>query len=57
MFNKLKNWIRNFMCHTMDWHNPSGNSSFDGCSFVSHCKYCGRKILMDSQGNWFSVTR
>ena len=26
---------------------------FNGCSFESHCKICGKEIMQDSQGNWF----
>lgn len=37
----------------MGWHNPVGISGFDGCSFESKCKLCGKKLLMDSRGNWF----
>ena len=22
-------------------------------TFHSHCKYCGKEIIQDSQGNWF----
>lgn len=27
--------------------------SYDGCSFTSKCKHCGKDIMQDSQGNWF----
>lgn len=37
----------------LQWHLPNDTQSFDGCSFCSHCKYCGKEILQDSQGNWF----
>ncbi len=36
------------------WHyviNPEGH---DGCSYYSRCSYCGKPVLQDSQGNWFS---
>ena len=34
------------------WHrcDPTG---FDGASMTGTCKYCGKKCLQDSQGNWF----
>jgi hypothetical protein len=44
-------------CHEfMGWHEPaeSGDVYFDGLSFHTHCKYCGKEILQDSQGNWFA---
>lgn len=37
------------------WHLPIGRIGFDGLSFCSRCKFCGSRILQDSQGNWFSV--
>lgn len=42
------------ICHdVLEWHEPDEKKSFDGCSFHSRCKWCGREILQDSQGNWF----
>lgn len=35
------------------WHKPSDQISNDGCSDCSICKYCGKEIMQDSQGNWF----
>ena len=35
------------------WHLPSEEKTFNGCSFVSKCKFCGKEILQDWQGNWF----
>ena len=38
------------------WHNGKGGKiGFDGCSFTSTCSKCGKKVLQDSQGNWFSI--
>lgn len=37
----------------MGWHKPSGKQSFDGISVHDVCKYCGKDIMQDSQGNWF----
>ena len=37
----------------MGWHYPDDSSSFDGCSVHSHCRYCKKEIMQDSQGNWF----
>lgn len=45
---------RSLRCR-LGWHTPSG-VGFDGCSLTSHCKRCGRAILMDSQGNWFTIS-
>lgn len=43
-------------CHNkLGWHEPDENEPlmFDGCSMRSKCKWCGKEILQDSQGNWF----
>lgn len=37
----------------MGWHQPDNSRSFDGCSEHSRCKYCGKEIMQDGQGNWF----
>lgn len=44
-------------CHNaLGWHKPDKNmeEKFDGCSWHSLCKYCGKDIMKDSQGNWFT---
>ncbi len=39
----------------LHWHNPDGSSKWhDGCSMHCVCKHCGRNIMQDSQGNWFT---
>ena len=35
------------------WHMPANEKTFDGCSFHCTCKYCGKHIMQDSQGNWY----
>ena len=54
---KLRYKMRGFMCDTMDWHSPAKHIGFDGCSFTSTCRHCNRRILQDSQGNWFAIDR
>lgn len=46
-------WFKFFYHDVMGWHIPIEEQEFDGCSFTSICKYCGEKIMQDSQGNWF----
>lgn len=43
-----------FRCDILDWHSPK-EIGFNGVNFCSYCKRCGRRILQDSQGNWFSI--
>lgn len=36
------------------WHDGKGAAvGFDGCSATSTCSVCGKRVLQDSQGNWF----
>lgn len=36
------------------WHTPDDSPQWsDGCSEHATCKYCGKDIMRDSQGNWF----
>lgn len=39
----------------LHWHLPEDNGEqwSDGCNQHAICKYCGKEIMMDSQGNWF----
>lgn len=39
----------------MGWCTPDDMQNFDGCSWESKCKHCKKKILQDSQGNWFPI--
>lgn len=36
----------------LGWHDCEIDG-FAGASFTGTCKYCGKKCLQDSQGNWF----
>lgn len=40
----------------LGWHEPDKNAKIwnDGCSFRCRCKHCGKEIMQDSQGNWFT---
>ena len=45
---------KRFYHDILEWHMPDNNvEKFDGCSRGSVCKYCGKEIMQDSQGNWF----
>lgn len=47
-------WVDKFLCNFLGWHK-AGKASFDGCSFEGRCPRCNRKVLLDSQGNWFAI--
>lgn len=49
-FGFLKCWYHDIL----GWHTPNDSPHyFDGCSEHATCKYCGKDIKQDSQGNWF----
>lgn len=38
----------------LKWHQPDDSPKrFDGLTVHAKCKYCGKDIMQDSQGNWF----
>ena len=44
-----------FIHDVLGWHNcKGGGTKFDGLSLESVCT-CGKRVLLDSQGNWFAV--
>lgn len=53
--------IRRWMCEKLGWHKPkSGTEHYhpnDPLTFLlfAECKYCGRRITRDSQGNWYEM--
>ena len=43
-----------FYHDVLHWHTPGKSPQrYDGCSIHATCKYCGKDIMQDSQGNWF----
>jgi hypothetical protein len=48
-------WFKFFYHNMLGWHRPANAILWnDGCSQRSVCKHCGRDIMQDSQGNWFT---
>ena len=45
-----------FFHDILGWHEPDKDERkyFDGCNRHATCKYCGKDIIEDSQGNWFN---
>lgn len=48
-------WLRWFYHDILGWHMPGAFTPiiYDGCSFHSKCKYCGKDIRQDGQGKWY----
>ena len=52
------NWIRKFLHDHLGWHDGRlGPKWSDGASTHAACSQCGREVMQDSQGNWFTFTR
>jgi hypothetical protein len=43
----------NLRCNMLGRHKPGDIITIKGINIESTCKYCGKKIMLDSQGNWF----
>ena len=53
---KLRERIRRWTHDFLGWCDGHGGKlGFDGVSVSGYCSVCGRRVLMDSQGNWFAV--
>ena len=50
-------WFKFLYHDALGWHEPAKDAeqSYNGCNIKSTCKYCGKEVLQDSQGNWFEV--
>ena len=47
----LNKW---FYHDILEWHQPTEiHVPYMGITFESRCKHCGKKIMRDSQGNWY----
>lgn len=42
-----------FFCNKIGWHKAPLKQGFDGCSSNGTCPRCGKKVLQDSNGDWF----
>ena len=44
-----------FFHDILGWHEPDPEEGIDirGINIHAKCKYCGKDIIKDSQGNWF----
>ena len=42
-----------WFCTAMGWHFEPDKKASDGCSMYGNCPRCGKRVMLDSQGNWF----
>ena len=47
------NFIKRFFHDKLGWHSPDDSREEAGINTISKCKHCGKRIMRDSQGNWF----
>lgn len=48
-------FLKFFYHGVLGWHMPDDSPEWnDGLSDHSVCRYCGKNIMQDSQGNWFT---
>ena len=57
----MKRLFSKFKCYKLDWHKPESIQYYKKddiflVNLMSRCKYCGREICQDSQGNWFAFS-
>ena len=45
--------FKKFYHDMLMWHKPNGKIRLEGILLMSKCKFCGKDIMQDSQGNWF----
>lgn len=46
-------WFKKIYHDILHWHEPDQSIIYKGLNTHSKCKYCGKHIMQDSQGNWF----
>jgi hypothetical protein len=53
------NWWQRFLCNVLGWHtvDRSQKCGFNmlGINATANCARCGKRVLQDSQGNWFEA--
>lgn len=42
-----------WFCTLLGWHEPNEMREHDGLSNISECRRCQKRILQDSNGDWF----
>lgn len=51
----FNNWLPIWACNKLGWHLEPKSKNFDGVSLNGVCPRCNKKVLQDSQGNWFGI--
>ena len=54
LIEKTTDWLPKWFCDHMGWHKTPEEVDFDGCSLGGTCPRCKRKVLSDSNGDYFA---
>ena len=54
IIDRWTSWLPKWFCDHMDWHKTPERAGFDGCSLNGVCPRCNRKVLSDSNGDYFA---
>lgn len=54
IFNRLyPRLLSRWFCDKLGWHVKPDHLYFDGVNLQGICPRCYKKVMQDSQGNWF----
>ena len=53
----LNRFLPRWFCDKLGWHLAPREVGFDGANVKGICPRCGKRVMQDSQGNWFEVER
>ena len=57
IIDRWTSWLPKWFCDHMDWHKTPERVDFDGCSLNGICPRCKRRVLSDSNGDYFASGR
>lgn len=57
IIDRCTSWLPKWFCDHLDWHKTPVKIGFDGCSLNGRCPRCNRRVLADSNGDYFAAGR
>jgi len=57
LIDRWTSWLPKWFCDHLDWHKTPSVVHFDGCSTNGVCPRCNRRVLEDSNGDYFAAGR
>jgi hypothetical protein len=48
-------WLPVWFCNHLGWHVAPKEQGYDGASLYGRCPRCHKRVLQDSQCNWFEA--